>query len=401
MPDNEQLLSARVAVVGLREHGTSEVVEGLRALITRDRVNGVIRRLPTQSPDDPPMIFNDFGPRRGAPSMHSLKSGKRPYALWECVDGVESLLFVRGVPLQGVLWVIAAEEPLPGRALATEMLACARVLGAETAVIYLHEAHSEAGARALNNIEYNARRWLNDAGFEGDHAVLVRGTGEITPYAGLAWQPGIAELWEQLDIAITYRKSEDDRLWLSIADPQMDLARPGVAASTMIVRRGVVEVGDAVDLLGPSGRRSVRVCEMTYSGRPKQRMGEGEAAVVMLEGIGQGEISRADVVVGPGQERLVSTLRAIGFACGNPDATDPRTRAPMARGELTLTLANGAEQRAEIVSVDEGALARGASELVLQLSEPLVLDVDMVLHIRSAKRVVAMLRVTELLSSLS
>ncbi|MDP3275537.1 MAG: hypothetical protein Q8Q09_10105 [Deltaproteobacteria bacterium] len=384
-----RLPSARVLVLGRRDHGTSEVIEGLRSL----HHGGSIRAVHRDINNPPPalsgaMAPNDFGPFAGTPFVHRTQSAMREYTLWECVDSVNSLFFVRQVPVPLLVWVLDACAPLDGASL--EMLECARVLGAERAVVFLHDAHKVAEGERLNALEQDAREVLEMVGILADETPFVRGTGAITPEADSCWREGIGQLFAEMDQG-TYDPLRDElALWAAVEVVQFKYKR---LVATVTVSDGTLRGGDTVELLRGEERTVVRVKSLANLVDTGSVARAGASAGVELTGVAMDSVRAGDVIVSPGTGRAVRTAQCLGYALGRSDALDERMRAPCAPGAVEIWANWLGNLQGQITGSDAVTASVGLARFTLCFAQPVVLDERVLLRVVFGERSIAVARV--------
>ena len=99
------------------------------------------------------------------------------------------------------------------------------------------------------------------------------------------------------------------------------------------IERGAVQVGDEVDVSGPSGVRRATVAGVEKSRKVLDRAEAGDSVGLLLRGLGKADVHRGDVIAAPGAPP--------------PRCVPPETRTPQAllcpRCAAPLDVAPGAD----------------------------------------------------------
>lgn len=359
------LPAAKVFVVGLRKHGTSEVVAALSSI---DRPQGLVSfdprvvEAPPRGRDGMVSLINDFGPTEGSARLRSIETQKRRFTLYECVNGVQALMMAGTRRCEAVLWVHSAREDVELDPIA-QMLDGAVFLSATRALVFITDAHEASPAR-LDAVERDARELLSAAGFDADECPVVRGTGPVEPSVDPRWKRGAQALREALDDVVPY--VDIDPTFAMPIDDVFNIRGRGTVVVGQ-VRRGTVRQGDSVDIVRPASRATVKVTgleifrRLVDSARPPDNVG------LMLAPCAREDIARGDLLVTPGLGTIGSSLRLRGYAWRAPAQ-------PLPIGVPTRLI--NLEPRFTIVDVDRTIV--GPSPFTMQVQceapQPLLLD---------------------------
>lgn len=352
---------ARIAVVGMRTHGTSEVIAALRSL---DREAGleesIPRRIEAPSRQDGSIsLINDFGPQLGSPRMHSLVTHKRSFALYECVDGVQSLLLSGSRRFDAVLWVQSATADVELDPIAS-MLDGAQMFGARRAMVFVTDVEQVSDARR-DATEQEARQMLELAGFAADESAVISASAPIRRDVGDRWKPAVRALRDALDEQAPYVESESFSMRV---DDVFFLKGRGVVATGQ-VNEGTVRVGDSLDLLSINGRRTITVKGIELIRRVVERARRGDNIGLFLSLSSRDEIARDDLLVTPTTGRVARVVRARAFNWAG-------ARTPTRCRPLASMYGQGTDPiRVRWISVDPMPDQAMSYELEFELAQPL------------------------------
>jgi elongation factor Tu len=192
-----------------------------------------------------------------------------------------------------------------------EHILLARQVGVPRIVVFLNKCDVADDAELLDLIELEVRDLLSKYQFDGDNAPIVRGAaikalqGETGPLADQA----ILRLFEALDSYIELPERPKDRPFLMPIEGVQSISGRGTVV-TGLIERGIVKVGDEVDIVGyGETRKSVVTSIETY--RKILEHGEaGDNVGCLLRGIDKDAVQRGQVLSRPGAAKPHKTFRA-------------------------------------------------------------------------------------------
>jgi hypothetical protein len=366
-----ELPPAKVFVVGLRKHGTSEVIAALASI---DRPEGLVRfdprvvEAPPRGRDGMISLINDFGPTEGSARLRSIETQKRRLTLYECVNGVQALMMAGTRRCDAVLWVHSARDDVELDPIA-QMLDGAVFLSAKRALVFITDAH-EASPERLDAVERDARELLSAAGFDADECPVVRGTGPVEPNADARWKSGAQALREALDEAVPY--VELDPTFAMAVDDVFSIRGRGTVVTGQVLR-GAVRLGDTIDIVRPASRATVKVTGIEISrrlvdiARPRDNIG------ILLDPCERDDVARGDLLVTPGEGLRATSLRLRGYAWRAPAQ-------PLPIGVPTRIV--NLEPLFTIVDVDRAIVATSAFSMQVQCDAPRPLLLDQAIWLR-------------------
>ncbi len=367
----KELPAAKVLVLGLRTHGTSEVIAGLRSLDRKEGLEPFAPRaivVPRET-DGMRSIINDFGPDVGAARVHQLTTPKRQFTLYECVNGAQAVMLAGTRACDALVWVHSADADVELDPIAS-MLEGALFLGAAQAFVFVTDCE-EASASRLDAIERDARELLSVAGLDGDASVFVRSSAAIRAGTEQLWKQGVAALREALDERVAYAEI-DESLAIDVEDV-FNIRNRGVIVAGRVLR-GAVRVRDEVEVLSGDRRLASQVTAIEIFRRSTESARRGDNIGLMLASLRREDIERGMLVVSVGAGVQAQLVRARCFAWRAPmQALTAGSNAPLLRGVMN---------QARIVSIDRAVSGAQPFEVLLELPvrQPLMLGQAMYLR---------------------
>jgi elongation factor Tu len=198
-----------------------------------------------------------------------------------------------------VLVVSAADGPMPQT---MEHVLLARQVNVPAIVVFLNKVDQLDDPELLELVELEVRDILNDYDFPGDEIPVVSGSALAAmerPDDEEAVKC-VDELMEALDSYIPEPVRPVDQPFLMPVEDVFSIKGRGTVG-TGRVERGVVSVGDEVEIVGLS--REVRKTVVTGVEMFRKTLGTGQAGDnvgVLLRGVEKDELSRGQVLAKPG-----------------------------------------------------------------------------------------------------
>ena len=229
----------------------------------------------------------------------------RHYAHVDCpghADYVKNMI-TGAAQMDGAILVIAATDgPM---AQTREHILLASQVGVEHIVVYLNKCDMVDDEELIELVEMEVRELLSEYGFPGDDLPVIRGSALKALECSCAqptceWCSSIDRLLEAVDTFIPTPDREIDKPFLMAVEDVFTITGRGTVA-TGRVERGVVKVGDEVELVGihPETRKTV-VTGVEMFRKLLDQAQAGDNIGVLLRGVGRTEIERGQVICKPG-----------------------------------------------------------------------------------------------------
>ncbi|OPX21856.1 MAG: translation elongation factor Tu [Candidatus Latescibacteria bacterium 4484_107] len=214
----------------------------------------------------------------------------RHYAHVDCpghADYVKNMITGAAQMDGAVLVVSAADGPMPQT---REHVLLARQVNVPSIVVFLNKVDMVDDAELLELVELEVRELLSEYDFPGDEIPVIYGSALKALESG---DPESAEtkcIFEVLEAIDRY-----------IPTPERDVDRPFLMpVETGRVERGVIKVGDSVEIVGIRETRKTVVTGVEMFRKLLDQGQAGDNVGLLLRGVGKEELERGMVLAAPG-----------------------------------------------------------------------------------------------------
>lgn len=225
----------------------------------------------------------------------------RHYAHVDCpghADYVKNMITGAAQMDGAILVVSAADGPMPQT---REHILLSRQVGVPYIVVFLNKCDMVEDEELLELVEMEVRDLLSEYEFPGDDTPIIRGSArEALQNPDGEWADKIVELFEQVDTYIPTPERDTDKPFLMPVEDVFTITGRGTVA-TGRVERGVVKVGDEIEIVGiaEDTRKSVVTgVEMFRKLLDSAQAGDNIGA--LLRGVERKDIERGQVLAKPG-----------------------------------------------------------------------------------------------------
>lgn len=225
----------------------------------------------------------------------------RHYAHVDCpghADYVKNMITGAAQMDGAILVVSAADGPMPQT---REHILLSRNVGVPYIVVFLNKCDMVEDEELLELVEMEVRDLLNEYEFPGDDTPIIRGSArEALQNPDGEWANKIVELFEQVDSYIPEPTRDTDKPFLMPVEDVFTITGRGTVA-TGRVERGVVKVGDEIEIVGlaEETRKSIVTgVEMFRKLLDSAQAGDNIGA--LLRGVERKDIERGQVLAKPG-----------------------------------------------------------------------------------------------------
>ncbi|MET9395568.1 elongation factor Tu [Streptomyces sp. NPDC006624] len=196
--------------------------------------------------------------------------------------------------LDGAILVVSALDGIMPQT--AEHVLLARQVGVDHVVVALNKA--DAGDEELTDlVELEVRDLLTAHGYGGDSVPVVRVSGLKALEGDPRWTASIEALLDAVDTYVPMPERYLDAPFLMPVENVLTITGRGTVV-TGAVERGVVRVGDRVEVLGASAETVVTGLE-TF-GKPMEEAQAGDNVALLLRGVPRDAVRRGHVVAAPG-----------------------------------------------------------------------------------------------------
>ncbi len=233
------------------------------------------------------------------------ETDNRHYAHVDCpghADYVKNMITGAAQMDGSILVVSAADGPMPQT---REHILLSRQVGVPYIVVFLNKADMVDDPELLELVEMEVRELLSEYDFPGDEVPVVTGSalqamkcgcGEVEcESCNMVW-----ELMDAIDNYIPTPERDRDKPFLMPVEDVFTITGRGTVA-TGRVERGMVKVGDEVEIVGFADKPRKTVCTGVEMFRKTMDEAEaGDNIGALLRGVDREEIERGQVLAKPG-----------------------------------------------------------------------------------------------------
>jgi elongation factor Tu len=229
------------------------------------------------------------------------ESDKRHYAHVDCpghADYVKNMITGAAQMDGAILVVSAADGPMPQT---REHILLARQVGVPYVVVFLNKADMVDDAELLELVEMEVRELLSSYDFPGDDTPIITGSalkaleGDTSPIG----VPAIEKLVAALDSYIPEPERAIDGAFLMPIEDVFSISGRGTVVTGRI-ERGIVKVGDTVEIVGIKATASTTVTGVEMFRKLLDQGQAGDNVGVLLRGTKREEVERGQVLCKPG-----------------------------------------------------------------------------------------------------
>jgi elongation factor Tu len=229
------------------------------------------------------------------------ETANRHYAHVDCpghADYVKNMITGAAQMDGAILVVSAADGPMPQT---REHILLARQVGVPKLVVFLNKADMVDDAELLELVEMEVRELLSKYDFPGDEIPIVIGSalqgleGQDGPYG----TESILKLMDAVDAYVDIPEREIDKPFLMPVEDVFSISGRGTVV-TGRVERGVVKVGDEVEIIGLREKKEKTTVTGVEMFRKILDQGQaGDNIGCLLRGIKKEDVERGQVLAKP------------------------------------------------------------------------------------------------------
>ena len=233
----------------------------------------------------------------------------RHYAHVDCpghADYVKNMITGAAQMDGAILVVSGADGPMPQT---KEHILLAKQVGVPNIVVFLNKEDQVDDAELLELVDMEIRETLSNYDFPGDDIPVIAGSALLALEALTSnpavkpgddqWVDKIFTLMENVDSYIPTPARETDKTFLMAVEDVFSITGRGTVA-TGRVERGVVTVGDNIEIIGYVETRTATVTGLEMFQKTLEESVAGDNVGVLLRGIQKDDIERGMVLAKPG-----------------------------------------------------------------------------------------------------
>ncbi len=237
------------------------------------------------------------------------ETDNRHYAHVDCpghADYVKNMITGAAQMDGAILVVSAADGPMPQT---REHILLAKQVGVPNIVVFLNKQDQVDDEELLELVELEVRELLSSYDFPGDDIPITAGSALLaleklaenpnTARGEDEWVDKIYALMDSVDDYIPTPERDVDKPFLMAVEDVFSITGRGTVATGRI-ERGIVKVGDTVELVGIRDTRSTTVTGVEMFQKILEEGMAGDNVGVLLRGIQKTDIERGMVLAKPG-----------------------------------------------------------------------------------------------------
>ena len=228
------------------------------------------------------------------------ETANRHYAHVDCpghADYVKNMITGAAQMDGGILVVSAADGPMPQT---REHILLSRQVGVPALVVFLNKADMVDDPELIELVEMEVRELLSSYEFPGDDIPVISGSALKALEGDAEYEQKILDLMAAVDSYIPTPERDTDKAFLMPVEDVFTITGRGTVA-TGRVERGVVKVGDTIEIVGMMEEAKQTVCtgvEMFRKLLDSAVAGDNIGA--LLRGVERKDIQRGQVLAKPG-----------------------------------------------------------------------------------------------------
>eukprot|EP00974_Lingulodinium_polyedra_P099361 9624845-Lingulodinium_polyedra.AAC.1 len=233
----------------------------------------------------------------------------RHYAHVDCpghADYVKNMITGAAQMDGAILVVSAADGPMPQT---REHILLAKQVGVPNIVVFLNKEDQVDDEELLELVDLEVRELLSNYDFPGDDIPVVAGSALLALEAVTGnpdlkrgddkWIDKIFALMDEVDTYIPTPERDVDKTFLMAVEDVFSITGRGTVATGRI-ERGVVKVGDTIEIVGLKETRSTTVTGIEMFQKTLDEGFAGDNTGILLRGVQKEDIQRGMVLSQPG-----------------------------------------------------------------------------------------------------
>ena len=237
------------------------------------------------------------------------ETASRHYAHVDCpghADYVKNMI-TGAAQMDGAILVVAATDGAMPQT--REHILLARQVGVPRLVVFMNKCDMVDDEELLDLVEMEVREMLSSYEFDGDNIPFVKGSAlkaleavQANPTIQRGQDKWVDKIWELMDAIDTYIPTPErdlDKPFLMPVEDVFSITGRGTVA-TGRVERGVVKVGDEVEIVGFGETKKTTVTGVEMFRKLLDQGQAGDNIGALLRGIDKKDIQRGQVLAKPG-----------------------------------------------------------------------------------------------------
>jgi len=234
-----------------------------------------------------------------ATSHVEYQTGNRHYAHVDCpghADYVKNMITGAAQMDGAILVVSGVDGPMPQT---KEHVLLARQVGVPTMVVFMNKCDSVDDPDLLELVEMEVRELLSKYEYDGDNIPVVQGSALGALNGEEKWVESVVNLMDAVDEHIPEPARDIDKPFLMAVEDVFSIKGRGTVVTGRI-ERGIIKVGDEVDILGVRDPQKTTVTGVEMFRKLLDQGQAGDNVGCLLRGIDKEQVERGQVLAAPG-----------------------------------------------------------------------------------------------------
>jgi len=234
-----------------------------------------------------------------ATSHVEYQTGNRHYAHVDCpghADYVKNMITGAAQMDGAILVVSGVDGPMPQT---KEHVLLARQVGVPTMVVFMNKCDAVDDPDLLELVEMEVRELLSKYEYDGDNVPVVQGSALGALNGEEKWVESVANLMDAVDTHIPEPQRDIDKPFLMAVEDVFSIKGRGTVVTGRI-ERGIIKVGDEVDILGVREPQKTTVTGVEMFRKLLDQGQAGDNVGCLLRGIDKEQVERGQVLAAPG-----------------------------------------------------------------------------------------------------
>ncbi len=232
-------------------------------------------------------------------SHSEYETPKRHYAHIDApghADYIKNMI-TGAAQMDGAILVVAAPDGAMPQT--KEHILLAKQVGVPRMIVFLNKCDMVDDEEMLMLVEEELREDLTKAGYDGENAPIIRGSALKALEGDAEYQSKIIELVDAMDEYFPTPERDLDKPFLMPIEDIFSIEGRGTVV-TGRVERGVVKVGDEVEIVGIKETSKTTVTGVEMFNKQLDQAQAGDNAGILLRGTKKEDVHRGQVLAQPG-----------------------------------------------------------------------------------------------------
>ncbi|MDQ3239497.1 MAG: elongation factor Tu [bacterium] len=208
-----------------------------------------------------------------------------------------------------ILVVSAPDGPMPQT---REHILLARQVGVPSIVVFLNKCDMVDDDELLELVEMEVRELLTKYGFPGETTPIIRGSALKALEGDAANVEAIVKLMDTVDSYVPEPERAIDKPFLMAVEDVFSIKGRGTVV-TGRVERGIVKVGDTIEILGITATQTTTVTGVEMFRKQLEQGQAGDNCGILLRGIEKDQVERGQVLAKPGSVKPHTKFEAESY----------------------------------------------------------------------------------------